>query len=638
MNKALDALRLARRKAGSEDILTFAKLYFKDHMESDPCSFHKEICEILIGMADKRKRNLAVAAPRGHAKSTVGGLFYAVWSICYAKENYILLFSATERQATSLISNIKKALESNEKLMRDFPEVCHVGEGLDKYKWTQHEIETKNGIKVEAFGCLQEVRSFKFGPHRPSLIIFDDIDGDKNTYSAESRDKLLKWFKGTIRFMGSSKKTNMIAVGTLLHTESLLSKFINDNQFQNWNERKPYKAVIQDAKREDLWDWWLKIVFFDEKYKGKIARYQFEDENLDFDAIFPKLIEKGYVMEDHHVSTGFNGLYDEFKGWFPEYKDRQFKEIELILKHFSKEEGGLKSADSFFNDNKELMLEGAEVLWEEEYDYYSLMKIKKIEGPFEFNTEMQNDPRNREDCYFNLQKFKYWSDKYPSEADLVADLKDDIDYFGACDPSMGGKGKNADYSAIIVLARHKKENIFYVVRADIKQRPPEELIEDIVNCHRNRTFAGFVLEANMFQGLFIHSIKTQAAQEGVHTSIQPIHNSLNKERRIRQLDNWITPGWVRFCKDHDRLLEQLQDFPMGSHDDGPDALEMALRCANMTPPGTIWAGLTSAHGSKELKLLPENVRDPDKREYGDDYDTNNDKTKSSQWYADADDD
>jgi hypothetical protein len=27
------------------------------------------------------------------------------------------------------------------------------------------------------------------------------------------------------------------------------------------------------------------------------------------------------------------------------------------------------------------------------------------------------------------------------------------------------------------------------------------------------------------------------------------------------------------------LVDQLRDFPQGSHDDGPDALEMALRLA-----------------------------------------------------------
>jgi hypothetical protein len=28
------------------------------------------------------------------------------------------------------------------------------------------------------------------------------------------------------------------------------------------------------------------------------------------------------------------------------------------------------------------------------------------------------------------------------------------------------------------------------------------------------------------------------------------------------------------------LVDQLRDFPAGAHDDGPDALEMALRLAN----------------------------------------------------------
>ncbi|MBU4491265.1 MAG: phage terminase large subunit, partial [Euryarchaeota archaeon] len=576
MSKAANTVRLIQREIGRRSILKFAKIYFSDYMTSLPCSFHEEICKILMEMSEKRNRNLAVAAPRGHAKSTIVSLFYAVWSICYSKENYIVLFSATKAQAVTLMSDIKRALESNEELIRDFPEVCHAGEGLNKYQWTQQVIETRNGIKVHALGYEGEARGFKFGQHKPTLIIFDDIDGDKNTYSSKSRSDLLKWFKSTVRYIGS-KRTNMVAVGTLLHTDSLLARFINNNEFQNWNEKKTYKAVISDAKREDLWEKWIKIVFYQEKYQGKISKYQFDEERLDFEAILSKLVERHYINEDYHVAEVFNGLDEVFKSSLPEFNEEQFKKIEAILNYFRQEQGGLKAADSFFNDHKELMLQGSKVLWEEEYDYYSLMNIKKIDGPYEFNREMQNDPRNLEDCYFNPEKFIYWTDKYQTEADLVNDLRDDLEYFGACDPSMGGgKSKNLDYSAIIILARHIKENIFYILKADIKQRPPEELIQDIVNCHRGRNFSGFVIESNLFQGLFIPSIRTQAAQEGVHTSIQPMCNMNNKEHRIEQLGNYITPGWLRFCKDHDRLLEQLSDFPMSSHNDGPDPLEMAL--------------------------------------------------------------
>ncbi len=616
MSKASNTVNLVQRKIGRKSILHFAKIYFSDYMTNSPCPFHKEICEILMDMSEKRDCHLAIAAPRGHAKSTIVSLFYAVWSICYSKENYIVLFSATKSQAITLMSDIKRALESNEELIRDFPEVCHTG-GLNKYRWTQQEIETKNGIKVHALGCEGESRGFKFGQHRPTLIIFDDVDGDKNTYSSDSRNNLLKWFKGTVRYAGS-KKTNMVAVGTLLHTASLLSRIINNNEFQNWNRERPYKAVISDAKREDLWEKWYKIVFHQEKYKGKIAKYQFDEERLDFEVILPKLLERGYIDQDRYVVEGFNGSDEIFKSRFPEFNEDRFKKIESILSYFRQEQSGLRAADSFFNDHREEMLQGSKVLWEEQYDYYSLMKIKKIEGPDEFNREMQNDPKNLEDCYFNPEKFTYWPNKYQTEADLVNDLRDDLEYFGACDPSMGGgKSKNLDYSAIVILARHIKENIFYILKADIKKRPPEELIQDIVNCHRGRNFSGFAMEANLFQSLFISSVRAQAFQEGVHTSIQPIYNTVNKEQRIKQIGNYL--GWIIFRKDHDRLLEQLSDFPMGSHDDGPDALEMALRCANSTKPGTKWGVLEGPEGGSS-----EFTKDPNRKNYGEQYNEKND--------------
>lgn len=631
MSKADDALRTLRKEAGRKSILTFAKTYFPEHAFTKSSSFHREICDILIEMSDKRGRNLAVAAPRGHAKSTIVAFFYAVWSICYSKENYLLLVSATERQAKDRLADIMSALENNEQLMEDFPEVCRVGQGLDKYKWTQQEIETKNDIKVEALGSDQESRGFKYKQYRPTLIILDDIDGEKNTYSLEARNKLLKWFKGAMRYAGSPKRTNMVAIGTLLHPESLLGRFLKKNEFQNWNEKRTYKAVMEFSKRDDLWDEWTKILFYEEKkYKGALQKRFLEAEGFDFDAVLPKLIERNYLGEDRKVIEWFDGLDEVFKSWFPEYGQEQFKKLEAILHQFKVPQDGPGGADSFFEDNREAMLAGTKVLWEEEYDYYSLIKIKKIEGAHKFDAEMQNDPINVEDCYFNPEKFKYWTQTYPSEKELLLDLQDNLEIFGACDPSMG-TGKKVDYSAIVTLARHAKEGKFYILDASIRQRTPDELIQDIVTFHRMRHYTKFVLEANLFQSLFIPSIQAKAALEGIHVSITPIHNQINKEQRIKQLENYISQGWMKFSTEHELLTEQLRYFPMGTHDDGPDALEMALRCANLTPTGAKWASLTSDHGSPELKILPENVRDPNRREYGPDYDIYNDKLKNDPW-------
>ena len=83
----------------------------------------------------KRTENkrLAFAAPRGHAKSTIVTLFYVMWSICYEKEKFVFILSATANQAQKLLSEIKGTLQSNERLRQDFPEsLCQKREGPDQ--------------------------------------------------------------------------------------------------------------------------------------------------------------------------------------------------------------------------------------------------------------------------------------------------------------------------------------------------------------------------------------------------------------------------------------------------------------------------------------------------------------------------
>ncbi len=42
----------------------------------------------------------------------------------------------------------------------------------------------------------------------------------------------------------------------------------------------------------------------------------------------------------------------------------------------------------------------------------------------------------------------------------------------------------------------------------------------------------------------------------------------------------VSPGRIRFSRRHVALLEQLRQFPNAAHDDGPDALEMAVDTAS----------------------------------------------------------
>jgi hypothetical protein len=59
-----------------------------------------------------------------------------------------------------------------------------------------------------------------------------------------------------------------------------------------------------------------------------------------------------------------------------------------------------------------------------------------------------------------------------------------------------------------------------------------------------------------------------------------LDNQVNKRVRIRRIGTFLAQRKLRFKARSGGtalLADQLRDFPVGEHDDGPDALEMALR-------------------------------------------------------------
>ena len=53
------------------------------------------------------------------------------------------------------------------------------------------------------------------------------------------------------------------------------------------------------------------------------------------------------------------------------------------------------------------------------------------------------------------------------------------------------------------------------------------------------------------------------------------------------METYITTGTILFSRKDTVLLDQLKYFPRGDHDDGPDALEMALREAALNETGFV---------------------------------------------------
>ena len=248
---------------------------------------------------------------------------------------------------------------------------------------------------------------------------------------------------------------------------------------------------------------------------------------------------------------------------------------------------GLEAAQKFYEANRMLMDEGVELLWPARWTYYQLME-KRAEDELSFDSEYQNEPINPRDCLFNVEKFTYWDTAYKSVEDLVRAVGHQVEFYGACDPSLGRDTVRGDFTAIIILARDPRSEQLYIVVADIERRTPTQTIEAILAYYRRFRFLRFAIEANQFQELLAQELKRRAYESRLYLPIEEVKNTVDKVKRIQTLHPLIQSGQVQFSKSHQQLLAEARFFPKGKHDDGLDALEMAVRIAERREPNIRW--------------------------------------------------
>ena len=246
----------------------------------------------------------------------------------------------------------------------------------------------------------------------------------------------------------------------------------------------------------------------------------------------------------------------------------------------------VQNAQHFFQQHKREMLAGTAVLWPEKLDYYDLICMKVSEGDSAFWQEMQNVPMDPETCLFPDAWLQYYDP-------TIVDFSRGFRFFGFCDPSLG-KTDHSDYSALITLAEEAATGILYVLEADLQRRTPDTLISDILqhSCRLRQCYGSgytlFGIESNQFQWLLKEQLRKASAQAGEYLPLCEAQPRGSKEGRIRALQPYVRNGYLQFSRRHTLLLDQLRQFPLGRHDDGPDALQGAVElCVRQGRLGTL---------------------------------------------------
>lgn len=220
-----------------------------------------------------------------------------------------------------------------------------------------------------------------------------------------------------------------------------------------------------------------------------------------------------------------------------------------------------------------------EALWPDVYTSTILERIRTSRTPYYWQALYQQDPQAEgstewPDSYFGPS---IWFERWPDE--WVCRVL-------ALDPSKGRDAKFGDYSAFVML-QVQPDGMLYV-DADLEVRNLAVVAETALELGRAFAPDGFAVEINQFQELLASEIDRLCVERNLPLSIHGFDNHVPKVVRIRRLSPYLAQGRFRFKSGSPGtrlLVSQLRDFPHADHDDGPDALEMALRLAGQLLAG-----------------------------------------------------
>lgn len=112
-----------RREQALADFIFFRRTYFPHYCTiPGDSTLHTWLDAALPRMAEAREgQHIALAAPRGEAKSTFISLFFVLWCVLTGRKRYILIIADALEQAAILLEAVKAELDGNPRLAMDFP-------------------------------------------------------------------------------------------------------------------------------------------------------------------------------------------------------------------------------------------------------------------------------------------------------------------------------------------------------------------------------------------------------------------------------------------------------------------------------------------------------------------------------------
>ena len=266
------------RHKWSRSFFGFCLVYLRHYFSIPFGTFHKS----LFALFQSTESLLEIIGFRGSAKSTIGTLAYPLYCALEGKHKFIILIADTGQQMLLNMANLRRELEQNELILRDY------GNVIDGENCSKSSMVLKNGVRILGRSRGQKIRGMRHLQYRPDLIVVDDPEDLKWVKTKENRDESERWFNSEVVPAMQESAARLIVIGNFLNHDALMARIKKKGVFKviefplvdeqgrcTWKAKYPTQADV-DALRKRVGE-----VSYLREYQLKVVAEQGQPVNED---------------------------------------------------------------------------------------------------------------------------------------------------------------------------------------------------------------------------------------------------------------------------------------------------------------------------------------------------------------------
>ena len=173
--------------------------------------------------------------PRSFGKSTTITIPLALWAALYGIHPFVVVDSATEKQAENFINTMKIQIEDNSYIKSCFGDV--INKDL-KYNASEIELDIKpQRSKIQCVSSTSSVRGINYGSFRVGLLILDDAQDEKQITTDKACADLNARINNGILKALQNKNNHVVALGTVQRKGDLYDTFLHSPTWKSHTEK-----------------------------------------------------------------------------------------------------------------------------------------------------------------------------------------------------------------------------------------------------------------------------------------------------------------------------------------------------------------------------------------------------------------